>query len=95
MVIPAGAVTAWSVDHPWPTREQVEQELLLSRAICAIANDDYLGGELAFRGGTALHKLHLPESWRYSEDLDYDAAATRITEDLLRRLGHAVETRED
>lgn len=24
-----------------------------------------------FRGGTALHKLHLPRPWRYSEDLDY------------------------
>lgn len=70
-MIPSDAVTAWSLDHPWPLREQVEQDLLLSRAICAIANDDYLGQELVFRGGTALHKLHLPQPWRYSEDLDY------------------------
>ncbi len=26
---------------------------------------------LAFRGGTCLHKLHLPTALRYSEDLDY------------------------
>ena len=32
-MIPADAVTAWGVDHPWPTRGQVEQDLLLSRAI--------------------------------------------------------------
>jgi predicted nucleotidyltransferase component of viral defense system len=36
-----------------------------------IATNEYLGEELAFRGGTALHKLHLPVAHRYSEDLDY------------------------
>ena len=70
-MIPANFVTAWAVTHPWPLPQQVEQDLLLSRAICAIADDDYLGSELVFRGGTALHKLHLPRAWRYSEDLDY------------------------
>lgn len=24
-MIPTNAVTAWGVEHPWPTREQVEQ----------------------------------------------------------------------
>jgi hypothetical protein len=70
-VIPELAVREWSAAHPWPLPSQVEQDLLLSRAICEIANHPYLGGELAFRGGTALHKLHLPEPLRYSEDLDY------------------------
>lgn len=63
-MIPYDAVTEWSVDRPWPTREQVEQDLLRSRAICAIAADPYLGDELVFRGGTALHKLHLPQPLR-------------------------------
>ncbi|MHB1090153.1 MAG: nucleotidyl transferase AbiEii/AbiGii toxin family protein [Ilumatobacteraceae bacterium] len=36
-----------------------------------LANDDYLGEELVFRGGTCLHKLHLDPALRYSEDLDY------------------------
>jgi predicted nucleotidyltransferase component of viral defense system len=49
----------------------VEQDLLLSRAICVVAEHEYLGEELVFRGGTALHKLHLGEGYRYSEDLDY------------------------
>lgn len=43
---------------------------MLSRLIIEIANDDYLGDELVFRGGTCLHKLHAPEPLRYSEDLD-------------------------
>lgn len=70
-MIPADAITAWASEHPWPTRNQVEQDLLLERAICAIANHDLLGAELVFRGGTAFHKLCLPRPYRYSEDLDY------------------------
>lgn len=70
-MVPAGVVTAWAAAHPWPTSAQVEQDLLLSRAICAIADDPYLGEELVFRGGTALHKIHIERALRYSEDLDY------------------------
>lgn len=70
-MIPADVVTAWAVHHPWPTATQVEQDLLLSRAICEIANHEELSTELVFRGGTAFHKLHLGRPYRYSEDLDY------------------------
>jgi predicted nucleotidyltransferase component of viral defense system len=56
---------------PWPQPFQVEQDLILSRLIVEIANHELLATELAMRGGTCLHKLHLPEPLRYSEDLDY------------------------
>ena len=99
-MIPANAITAWGVDHPWPTREQVEQDLLLSQAICAIAEHEYLGTELVFRGGTALHKLHLDHPYRYSEDLDYVRSSasgigplTRALCDLGVDLGYTVNTR--
>lgn len=52
----------------------------------AIASDDYLGNELAFRGGTALHKLHLDHPYRYSEDLDY----VRTTAGGIGPLTHAL-----
>lgn len=58
-MIPPAVVTSWSLTHSWPTPAQVEQDLLLSRAICEIAADPYLGDELVFRGGTAFHKLHM------------------------------------
>lgn len=99
-MIPATAITAWSAQRPWPTPEQVEQDLLLSRAICAIASDEYLGEELVFRGGTALHKLHLEQPFRYSEDLDYVrrtgggiAPLTQALTNLGERLGFEVRTR--
>ncbi len=90
-MIPETAITAWSIGRPWPTVEQVEQDLLLSRAICAIASDSYLRNELVFRGGTALHKLHLDRAYRYSEDLDYVRASADGIGPLtqaLTRLGH-------
>ena len=59
-MIPAAAITPWSVSAPWPTRAQAEQDLLLSRLIVELASDPYLRDELIFRGGTCLHKLHLP-----------------------------------
>jgi predicted transcriptional regulator of viral defense system len=100
LMIPLDAVTGWAVEHPWPTPVQVEQDLLLSRALCEIATDPYLGAELVFRGGTALHKLHLPRPYRYSEDLDYVRASgtgisevTRALTALGERLGYTVGTR--
>jgi predicted nucleotidyltransferase component of viral defense system len=70
-LIPAASITAWRRQAPWPNDNQVEQDLILSRLMVEIANHDLLGTELAMRGGTCLHKLHLPAALRYSEDLDY------------------------
>jgi predicted nucleotidyltransferase component of viral defense system len=84
----------------WPREEQVEQDLLLSRLIVEIANDDYLGGELVFRGGTCLHKLRMPRGERYSEDWDYVrrsrggiAEITRAAGAIGERLGMEVRTK--
>jgi predicted nucleotidyltransferase component of viral defense system len=80
---------------------QVEQDLLLSRLMIEIARDEALGPELAMRGGTCLHKLHLPEPLRYSEDLDYVRATrtgikpyTEAIGRLAERLGHTVSSRQ-
>ncbi|MEX2567812.1 MAG: nucleotidyl transferase AbiEii/AbiGii toxin family protein [Cyclobacteriaceae bacterium] len=46
---------------------QVEQDLITSRALVELFSDDFLRENLAFRGGTALHKLFLNPAPRYSE----------------------------
>ena len=69
-------IIQWGADHPWQNENQVEQDLLLSRAMIEIANDGLLGQELVLRGGTAFHKLFLPEPYRYSEDLDFVRTTT-------------------
>jgi predicted nucleotidyltransferase component of viral defense system len=70
-VIAQAYLNEWATQAPWPQQVQIEQDLVLSRLIVEIAQHNLLGGELTFRGGTCLHKLHLPKQLRYSEDLDY------------------------
>lgn len=70
-MIPRGAVTEWQARVPWPQPYQVEQDLILTRLMIEIARHELLGSEFVLRGGTCLHKLHLSEPLRYSEDLDY------------------------
>jgi predicted nucleotidyltransferase component of viral defense system len=75
------------------TLVQIEQDLLLSRLICEIANDPYLGAELVFRGGTCFHKLRISPARRYSEDLDYvrvSAGGIQPLTSALTALGEAL-----
>ena len=69
-MIPSMNIIAWGNTAPWAEQRQVEQDLLISRAIVELFSDDFLKGELRFRGGTALNKLHFPAPLRYSEDID-------------------------
>lgn len=69
-MIPKAYITAWRNNAPWQEDYQVEQDLVIERSLMAIYEDDFLRKRLAFRGGTALHKLHLAPAIRYSEDID-------------------------
>jgi len=69
-MIPRANITAWRHHAPWPSDAQVEQDLVLSRALVELFSHDDLKDAIAFRGGTALHKLFLGERSRYSEDID-------------------------
>jgi predicted nucleotidyltransferase component of viral defense system len=69
-MIPRAHITAWRRNAPWSTDAQVEQDLVLSRVLVEIYSDPVLSSSLAFRGGTALHKLFLTPAARYSEDID-------------------------
>jgi predicted nucleotidyltransferase component of viral defense system len=67
-MIPQRYIEEWRALTPWTTDAQVEQDLVISRAIVEMYSDDLLKKSLAFRGGTALHKLYLRSQIRYSED---------------------------
>lgn len=69
-MIPRANITAWREQAPWPSNEQVEQDLVLSRALVAMFNNDGVASRVIFRGGTALHKVFFSTSGRYSEDID-------------------------
>jgi len=68
-MIPSAYIKAWMQKVPWTRNYQVEQDLIISRALVEIFSHPDLSKTLAFRGGTALFKLHLPPL-RYSEDID-------------------------
>lgn len=69
-MIPRDYITEWRAHAPWVQDIQVEQDLVICRALISIFSDPILKDALAFRGGTALYKLHLKPAARYSEDID-------------------------
>jgi predicted nucleotidyltransferase component of viral defense system len=69
-LIPISHLRQWSAQAPWPSLQQIEQDLIISRALCDLFNSEALRGKIAFRGGTAIHKLLFPQPLRYSEDID-------------------------
>lgn len=64
-MIPMDYIAEWRATAPWEQTSQVEQDLALSRALVEMFQRDEIADRVAFRGGTALYKLHLPPA-RYS-----------------------------
>lgn len=69
-MIPQRYIIEWRQVAPWSSDAQVEQDLVISRALVALFQSELLCRALAFRGGTALHKLFINPQVRYSEDID-------------------------
>jgi predicted nucleotidyltransferase component of viral defense system len=84
-MIPRNYITEWKENAQWPDEAQVEQDLIIERALIAIYQDEFLAGQLAFRGGTALHKLWLQPQVRYSEDIDLVQVTPAPIGDVLSR----------
>ncbi len=84
-MIPRNYITEWKENAQWPDDAQVEQDLIIERALIAIYQDEFLSEQLAFRGGTALHKLWLQPQVRYSEDIDLVQVTPALIGDVLSR----------
>jgi len=69
-VIPKDFITEWRDRAPWVSDRQVEQDLVISRALVELYSRPTIANALAFRGGAALYKLHVRPAARYSEDID-------------------------
>jgi predicted nucleotidyltransferase component of viral defense system len=90
-MIPQAYITEWSQKVPWQTNDQVEQDLVICRALVEIFSDEWLANSLAFRGGTALHKLYLQPQPRYSEDIDLVQVRAEPIKETVQRLQAALE----
>ncbi len=69
---------------PWPELYQVEQDLLLCMAMVKIFNHPQLRTQVAMRGGTVLHKIHLAPASRYSEDIDLVVVDEDVSEEAVK-----------
>ena len=88
-MIPQPAIKQWQEIFLWQKDYQIEQDLIICRAVCALFNNGYLAEHLAFRGGTAFNKLYLHPQPRYSEDIDLvqiNAEPIRETIDRIREV---------
>ena len=94
-MINAEYIADWHNNAPWSKNDQVEQDLLICRCLVAIYNDDFLASQLAFRGGTALHKLFFHPQPRYSEDIDLVQIHPGPIKPILQRLGEVLSFMPD
>ena len=85
------AIQQWSKHAPWIDNAQIEQDLIICRALVSIFSDEFLSSQLAFRGGTALHKLYLSPQPRYSEDIDLVQIAPGPIKPIMYRLGEVLD----
>jgi predicted nucleotidyltransferase component of viral defense system len=85
-MIPQRYIEEWRAVAQWPMDSQVEQDLVITRAIIEMYLDDLLQNSLAFRGGTALHKLYLTPQIRYSEDIDLVQINSEPIHPILKRM---------
>ena len=89
-MIPKPQIAKWQDHAPWKQFHQVEQDLVINRALVEIFSDDFLKENLAFRGGTALHKLYLSPSPRYSEDIDLVQIKSGPIKPIMQRIGEVI-----
>jgi predicted nucleotidyltransferase component of viral defense system len=90
-MIPEAYIREWANYVPWQSNDQVEQDLVICRALVTIFSDEWLAASLAFRGGTALHKLYLQPQPRYSEDIDLVQIRPEPIKETVQRLQKCLE----
>lgn len=82
-MLPRRYVEEWKEFAPWPEDAQVEQDLIIEKALLELFSGPFLKERLAFRGGTALHKIFLKPQVRYSEDIDLVQIKPEPIKDIL------------
>ena len=85
-MIPLRYIEEWKENAPWPDYSQIEQDMIIERTLIEMFSDDLLKNSLAFRGGTALHKLYLQPQIRYSEDIDLVQVNSEPINPTLKRV---------
>jgi predicted nucleotidyltransferase component of viral defense system len=91
-MIPRDFITEWRSRAPWVQDLQVEQDLVISRALVEIFSRPKIAAALAFRGGAALYKLHVQPAARYSEDIDLVQTRAEPIGETIDELRNALDS---
>lgn len=89
-MIPQAELTEWREHAPWANDADVEQDLVISRAIVDLCSVNLIHERTAFRGGTPLHKIVLPPAARYSDDIDLTATSNTSIGDTFTAVRNAL-----
>jgi len=89
-MIPRAYIMEWQKSAPWQRNAQVEQDLVICRSLIELFSDEFLSSKLAFRGGTALHKLFISPQPRYSEDIDLVQIKAGPIKDIIQHIQKAL-----
>ncbi len=57
-MIPEIFIEHWRKTVPWQMSEQIEQDLMISRALVDLYNDPHSKDALVFRGGTSMKPIN-------------------------------------
>jgi predicted nucleotidyltransferase component of viral defense system len=90
-VISSKQIIHWRQYAPWSLQSQVEQDLVLSRALVSLFQQPIIQESLAFRGGTALNKLYCHSLARYSEDIDLVQIKDEPIGDVMSAIREAID----
>jgi predicted nucleotidyltransferase component of viral defense system len=90
-MLPRHEIIAWREHANWSRDAQIEQDVLLTRAMVAIFRDPFLSEQVAMRGGTVLHKVHLAPASRYSEDIDLVLVGPRPISHVRKGLARVLQ----
>lgn len=90
-MLPRNEIIAWRAHADWSRDAQIEQDLLITRAMVAIFSDPFLSEHVAMRGGTVLHKVHLAPASRYSEDIDLVLVTDRDIGHIRKALARVLQ----
>lgn len=69
-MIPQSSIDAWRATAPWASDLQIEQDLIVARAVAELFSNEHMRDLVAMRGGTVLNKFYFGGGSRYSEDID-------------------------
>jgi predicted nucleotidyltransferase component of viral defense system len=72
----------WYAANAGVDLDVAEREIVLTYVLCVLSDQGLLS-QLAFKGGTALRKIHLGPTGRFSLDLDFTSTSTASPEALI------------